>query len=249
MFVAKPKSYVNMLQSLDSYKRLMELRFPTASTITIIATNADSYNKYVEAVNSATNDYDNAVAKSGISSPEALMAVDALQEAEEARNIALKSYEENQKRFDQLLKSLEFEYMAVKRSDEAGTTATTGGPGPIPPPQPNPPAPPAPPAITPTKKPTAPKSTKKKLNPVKKPNKTANKKPAILPGAVANSTKTISVGSTYMQGCPAGTTGAGLVTGCTDDKGNRTIAGCPPGTTGTSIASGCTDKSGNTFIA
>ena len=246
MFVVKPKSYVNMLKSLDSYKRLMELRFPIASTITIIATNADSYNKYVEAVNSATNDYDNAVAKSGISSREALMAVDALQEAEEARNIALKSYEENQKRFDQLLKSLEFEYMAVKRSDEAGTTAVTGGPGPIPPPQPNPPAPPV---ITPTKQPTPPKPNKKKLNPVKKPSKPANKKPAIRPGAVANSTNTISVGSTYMQGCPAGTTGKGLSFGCTDNKGNTTIAGCPPGTTGTSIASGCTDKSGNTFIA
>lgn len=246
MFVVKPKSYVNMLKSLDSYKRLMELRFPIASTITIIATNADSYNKYVEAVNSATNDYDNAVAKSGISSREALMAVDALQEAEEARNIALKSYEENQKRFDQLLKSLEFEYMAVKRSDEAGTTAVTGGPGPIPPPQPNPPAPPV---ITPTKKPAAPKSTKKKLNQPKQPSKRANKKPAILPGAVANPTNTISVGSTYMQGCPPGTAGKGLSFGCTDEKGNRTIAGCPPGTTGKSIDTGCKDRFGNIMIS
>lgn len=246
MFVVKPKSYVNMLKSLDSYKRLMELRFPIASTITIIATNADSYNKYVEAVNSATNDYDNAVAKSGISSREALMAVDALQEAEEARNIALKSYEENQKRFDQLLKSLEFEYMAVKRSDEAGTTATTGGPGPIPPPQPNPPAPRA---ITPTKKPTAPKSTKKKPSPPKKPNKTANKKPAIPPGNVDNTNTTSTAVTGFIQGCPVGTTGAGFATGCKDEKGNTLTQGCPPGTTGKSINTGCTDKSGHTFIA
>lgn len=246
MFVVKPKSYVNMLKSLDSYKRLMELRFPTASAITVIATNADSYNKYVEAVNSATNDYNNAVANSGISSPEALSAAATLKETEGARNIALKSYEDNQKRFDILLKSLEFEYMAVKRSDEAGTTATTGGPGPIPPPQPSPTAPPP---ITPTKKPTPPKSTKKKLDRPKKPSKPANKKPAILPGAVANSTNTISVGSTYMQGCPPGTAGKGLSFGCTDEKGNRTIAGCPPGTTGKSIDTGCKDRFGNIMIS
>lgn len=243
---AKPKSYVNMLKSLDSYKRLLELRFPIASQITIAATNADSYYKYSEAANIAQENYNNAVVKSGISSAEALSAAAELKEAEEARNIAFKSYEDNQKRFDILLKSLEFEYMAVKRSDEAGTTAPTGGPGPIPSPQPNPPAPPV---ITPTKKPTAPKSNKKKPSPPKKPSKPVNKKPAILRGAVANSTNTISVGSTYAQGCPSGTTGTSLAAGCTDDKGNRIIAGCPPGTTGTSITSGCTDKSGNTFIA
>lgn len=246
MFVVKPKSYVNMLKSLDSYKRLMELKFPIASQITTVATNADSYYKYSEAANTAQEDYNNAVVKSGISSPEALSAAATLKETEEARNIALKSYEDNQKRFDILLKSLEFEYMAVKRSDEAGTTATTGGPGPIPPPQPNPPPPPP---ITPTKKPTPPKSTKKKPSPPKKPSKPANKKPAILPGAVANSTNTISVGSTYMQGCPPGTAGRGLSFGCTDEKGNRTIAGCPPGTTGKSIDTGCKDRFGNIMIS